>query len=44
MTVKERYVNEPRPRPNENNPKDRMTKKSLKENESYYLYQQSAPW
>ena len=31
VTVKERYVNEPIPYPNESNPKDRRAKKSLKQ-------------
>lgn len=37
-------MNEPRPHPNESNPEDIMTKKNLKNVESYYLYEQGAPF
>ena len=43
IQVKKGYMNKPIPHLNDSDPKDRMTKKCLKEFESYYIYQRGAP-
>ena len=39
VRVKNRYMNESRLYPNKSDPENKMIKKRLKRNESYYLYQ-----